>query len=286
MTLEIRPLSDALGAEAIGVNFKEPLSSEVVNDIKVAFLKYHLLCLRSDPLNPKQLFNLASHFGIPFSETTRSQWVDGISEISRLDSTYKSEEEKPKNPKLNRRSGWHTDHSFKEIPPKATILHGHEIPSKAGHTCFCNTEKAYEDLPTDTKRRLKGLIAVHSYDTMRAPARAIERTPAEIAETPDVEHPLIRVHDETGNKAIYFNSNRTDRIVGLKRNESDLLLDQIHQHMTQGKYRYDHSWSVGDVVIWDNRCLIHSVNVDYPVGEQRIHLRTLIKGKRPNNRRI
>ena len=112
------------------------------------------------------------------------------------------------------------------------------------------------------------------------------RTEEEIAETPDVEHPLIRVHDETGNKAIYFNSNRTDRIVGLERKESDLLLDDIHAHMTQKKYRYDHKWSVGDVVIWDNRCLIHSVNVEYPVGEHRIHLRTNIEGKKPFNQSI
>ena len=286
MALEIHPLNDALGAEVLGVNLKEPLSSDNINEIKAAFLKYHLLCLRGDPLTPKQFFDFSSHFGIPFSETTRSQWVDDLPQISRLDSTYKTEKDKPKNPKLNRRSGWHTDHSFKEFPPKATILHGHVIPSQAGHTCFCNTEKAYEDLPVDIKKRVEGLIAVHSYDTMRAPARAVKRTPKEIAETPDVEHPLIRVHDETGNKAIYFNSNRTDRIVGLERKESDLLLDQIHKHMTQKKYRYDHNWSVGDVVIWDNRCLIHSVNVDYPIGEQRIHLRTIIEGKRPSSQSI
>ena len=154
MTLEIRPLSNALGAEVLGVNLKEPLSSDDINEIKAAFLKYHLLCLRGDPLTPKQFFDFSSHFGIPFSETTRSQWVDDLPQISRLDSTYKTEKDKPKNPKLNRRSGWHTDHSFKEFPPKATILHGHVIPSQAGHTCFCNTEKAYEDLPVDMKLSL------------------------------------------------------------------------------------------------------------------------------------
>ena len=284
--MNILPLSNALGAEVIGVNLKMPLSSGEVNEIKTAFLKYHLLCLRSDPLNPKQFFEFSSHFGSPFSETTRSQWVDGLPQISKLDSTYITDKDKPKNPILNRRSGWHTDHSFKEFPPKATMLHGHEIPTQGGHTCFCNTEKAYNDLPLETKERVEGLIAVHSYDTMRAPARAVKRTPEEITETPDVEHPLIRVHDETGKKAIYFNSNRTDRIVGFERKESDLLLDEIHAHMTQKKYRYDHKWSVGDVVIWDNRCLIHSVNVDYPVGEHRIHLRTIIEGKKPFNQSI
>ena len=72
-----------------------------------------------------------------------------------------------------------------------------------------------------------------------------------------------------------------DRIVGLERAESDQLLDAIHEHMTQPQYRYDHEWQVGDIIVWDNRCLVHSVNVDYPVGEPRVHLRTLIEGTRP-----
>ena len=281
MTLDIRPLTDALGAEVLGCDFSRPLETGDVDELKRAFLTHHLLCLRGKPLSAQAFRDVARYFGPPHAETTRKHWVDSVPEISRLVSTYKTSEAKPKDPKLNRRSGWHTDHSFKEFPPKATLLHGHEIPSEAGHTRFCNTEKAYEDLPKATKQRLEGLMAVHSYDTLRAAARAVARTAEEIEETPDVVHPLVRTHDETGKKALYFNSNRTDRVVGLERAESDQLLDAIHVHMTQPHYRYDHDWRVGDIVVWDNRCLIHSVNVDYPVGEPRIHLRALIKGERP-----
>jgi taurine dioxygenase len=281
MALEIRPLSDALGAEVIGLDLSKPLDAAEVEELRAAFLTHHLLCLRGKPLSAQDFCDVARIFGTPHAETTRKHWVDGVPEISRLVSTYKSPDDKPKDPKMNRRSGWHTDHSFKEIPPKATLLHGHEIPSAAGHTRFCNAEKAYEDLPEATKQRLDGLQAVHSYDTLRTPARAIARTAEEEAETPDVIHPLVRTHDETGRKTLYYNYNRTDRVVGLERAESDQLLDAIHEHMTQPKYRYDHEWRVGDIVVWDNRCLIHSVNVDYPVGEPRIHLRTLIEGNRP-----
>ena len=281
MTLEFRPLSDALGAEVVGGDFTKSVTAGDVDKLKNAFLKHHLLCLRSDPLSAKALFQVASYFGTPFSETNREKWVDEIPEISRLESTYKTKDAKPKDLKLHRGSGWHTDHSFKEYPPKATVLHAHEIPSQAGQTRFCNTRKAYEDLPDSTKRRLKGLMAVHSYDTVRAPARAVPRTAEEIAETPDVVHPLIRTHDETGAKAIFFNGNRTDRVVGLPRAASDEILDLVYGHMTQDQYRYDHDWSVGDIVLWDNRCLVHSVNIDFPVGEPRVHLRTLIKGSRP-----
>lgn len=281
MTLDIRPLSDALGAEVIGLDLSKPLSDEQVAEVRQAFLDHHLLCFRGKPLPARAFREVARMFGTPHAETTRAHWVDGVPEISRLDSTYKKPEDKPTDPKLNRRSGWHTDHSFKEIPPKATLLHGHEIPSAEGHTRFCNCAKAYEDLPEATKQRLAGLKAVHSYDTLRTPARALARTAEEEAETPDVVHPLIRTHDETGEKSIYYNYNRTDRIEGLERAESDELLDALHEHMTQPRYRYDHEWRVGDIVVWDNRCLIHSVNVDYPVGEPRIHLRTLIEGDRP-----
>ena len=217
MTLKFHPLSDALGAEVVGVDFTKPLRSDDVNELQNAFLKHHLLCLRGDPLSANEFFQVANYFGTPFSETTRTKWVDEIPEISRLDSTYKTEDAKPKDPKLHRGSGWHTDHSFKEYPPKATLLHAHEIPSQAGQTRFCNTRKAFDDLPEATKRRLDGLMAVHSYDTERAPAPALARTAEEIAETPDVVHPLVRTHDETGAKALFFNGNRTDHVVGMPR---------------------------------------------------------------------
>lgn len=282
MTVEIRALSDALGAEARGLDLSQPLGAEDVREMRGAFLTHHLLCLRGGPLPPKTFYEVACHFGEPATEVTRSHWVDGAPEISRLDSGYRRAGDKPADPRLNRRSGWHTDHSFKAFPARATLLHALEIPSSGGHTRFCNTEKAYEDLPEATKKRLRGLNAVHSYDTARAPARAVARTEEEIADTPDVVHPLVRTHDETGKKALFFNANRTDRVVGLARAESDELLDSLHAHMTQPQYRYDHEWRVGDILLWDNRCLIHSVNVDYPVGEPRIHLRTLLKGDRPH----
>ena len=281
MTLEIRPLSAALGAEALGLDLSKPPEAGETRELRRAFLDRHLLCLRGAPLSPRAFRELARRFGEPATEVTRSHWVDGAPEISRLDSTYRKPEDKPADPKRNRRSGWHTDHSFKACPAKATLLHALEIPSSGGHTRFCDTEKAYEDLPEATKTRLAGLEAVHSYDTARAPARAVARTAEEVADTPDVVHPLVRTHDETGRKALFFNSNRTDRVVGLSRAESDELLDAIHEHMTRPEYRYDHEWRVGDTLLWDNRCLIHSVNVDYPVGETRLHLRTLLKGERP-----
>ena len=131
------------------------------------------------------------------------------------------------------------------------------------------------------KARLEGLRARHRYHTRRAMAPPPELTTAERAETQDAVHPLVRVHERTGRKAIYFNANRTDGIVGLSEQDSDTLLDRLHEHTIQAKYQYHHAWRVGDILLWDNRCLIHSVDMDFPVGQRRLHQRVLLAGTPP-----
>jgi taurine dioxygenase len=281
VALEINALSDALGAEVVGLDLTRPADKSDVAAIKSAFLEYHLLCIRGNQLDSDAFARVARYFGEPQAQLKRDQRVDGLPEVSILESTYKSAEDKPDDLVNVRLSGWHTDDSYFAIPAKATMLQALSIPKTGGETRFCNTRKAYEDLPDEMKVRLEGLKAVHSYDTMRAPARAPERTEIEKQETPDVIHPLVRTHEDTGRKAIYFNSNRTDSIVGMDRKSSDELLDWLHQHIKQPKYRHDHAWQTGDILLWDNRCLVHSVNTDFPVGQPRVHQRILLKGTRP-----
>ena len=281
MLLEIRPLDDALGAEVSGLDFSQDLYGQDLVAIQDAFLEHHLLCLRSDPLTVEAFAALSRHFGEPQLQLLRRRRHGEVPEVSILDSTYQRPEDKPADFKLDRKSGWHTDDSYFEVPAKATLLQSIEIPDSGGHTRFCNTRKAYEDLSEDEKRRIDGLQAVHAYDTMRAPARAATRTKEEEGETPDVVHPLVRTHEDTGAKAFYFNPNRTDRVVDMERSESDALLDWVHETITQEKYRYDHEWHVGDILVWDNRCLVHSVNMDFPIGQTRLHQRILLEGTRP-----
>ena len=281
MSLEITPLDAALGAEVSGLDISHPMNQAEVDAIQDAFLEHQLLCIRSKPLSPQDFSALASHFGKPQLQLIRKSRHGYEPDISMLDSTSKNPEAKPANFKLNRKSGWHTDDSYFEVPAKVTLLQSIEIPDSGGHTRFCNTRKAYEDLPSVDKKRVEGLKAVHGYDTMRAPARAAKRTQQETEETPEVVHPLVRTHEDTGAKAFYLNPNRTDRIVDMARDESDTLLDWVQETITKDKYRYDHEWRVGDILIWDNRCLVHSVNVDFPVGQTRLHQRILLEGSRP-----
>jgi taurine dioxygenase len=280
-TLQITPLSDALGAEVSGLDWKRPIDDATIAAINGAFLDSHLLCLRAEPLTPPEFVRVARYFGDPQLQLIREYRDPRAPEVSVLDSSYKTPQSRPSDLSLLRLTGWHTDDSYFAVPAKATMLQALATPKDGGETRFCNLRAAYADLSEELKARVDGLRAVHSYDTLRTPARAQKRSAVEKQETPDVVHPLIRTHDDTGKKAIYLNANRTDRIVDLERDESDDLLDYLHAHMTQSQYRYDHAWRVGDILVWDNRCLVHSVNMDFAVGQSRRHQRILLKGSVP-----
>jgi len=281
MAVQINPLSDALGAEIIGLDLSQPLDSDDGAAVHEAFLDHHLLCFRSAPLSAANFVNVARRFGEPQLQLLRNQRDGQVPEVSILDSTYARPEDKPEDLQLVRLSGWHTDDSYLEVPAKATLLQSIEIPDSGGQTSFCNTRLAYENLGQAEKDRVHGLQAVHGYDTARAPGRPKLRTQAEIDETPEVVHPLVRTHEDTGKKALYFNANRTDRVLDVPREDSEELLQWVLARITQPEYRYDHEWRVGDLLIWDNRCLVHSVNMDFPVSQRRRHQRILLQGSRP-----
>jgi taurine dioxygenase len=281
MPILIERLSTALGASISGVQWRSEVNAEVVTQVERALHDYHLVCLRSEPLSAIAFARVGGYFGKPQLQLLRDERDEKVPEVSRFDSTYERPQDKPDDLKFDRRSGWHTDDSYFAVPAKITLLQGLELPSLGGETRFCNARAAFEDLSPDKQREYAALQAVHSYDTERAPARAKKRNVEEINDTVDVVHPLIRHHDETGKSAIYFNSNRTDRIVGFDRRRSDALLDEVHQHMTQERYQYHHQWQLGDILMWDNRSVTHSVNMDFPIGERRIHQRILLEGLAP-----
>jgi taurine dioxygenase len=277
MSLRITPFTPVLGAEISGLEV-DSLVDDTRQALYRAFLEFHVLCIRSPVLDPGQLLRIAQVFGTPKPQLLRRQRLDALPQISILDSTYTTPAEKPADPSTLRLAGWHTDDSFCATPAKATVLQSLNVPSTGGQTRFCNARTAFADLDAKIKERITQLSAVHAYDTERAPGRALLPAGSEVNDATDAVHPLVRKHDETGHDAIFFNSNRTDRVFGWNRSESDALLNRLHSHMTQAKYEYAHSWRIGDILVWDNRSVVHCVNMDYPVGELRRHHRILIEG--------
>jgi taurine dioxygenase len=151
-----------------------------------------------------------------------------------------------------------------------------------GDTQFVNMYEAYNALPERTRRKIEGLQARHVYQS-RFSERKLPKLPGQQRniETNAVTHPLVRIHPRSGRKAIYINPIRIDEIIGLSEEETLPLLDELLEHSTQLKFQYRHKWHTGDIVIWDNRCMMHKANGDYPVGEVRYLYRVLIKDDRP-----
>jgi taurine dioxygenase len=278
-TPRIVPTTGALGARIENLDRARAGEPETAALLARALGDHLLLEIPGEPMTPEQTRDFAAAFGTPRQQLLRYKRDGAVPEVSVMVSTLMADGTTDKT--ALRAEDWHTDDSYFETPAKATLLHSIDIPSSGGRTWFCNMRAAYEALPEATKKRLDGLRAVHAYDTPRARNRPSARTAQEIAETPDVEHPLVRTHPDNGAKALYLNFNRLDRIVGLERAESDALLDELAAHCRQPQFHYAHCWSVGDVVIWDNRATMHRVDVDYPMGERRVMQRVLIEGDRP-----
>ena len=276
---EIVPNKGALGARIEGLDRRRANEPETAAMLNRALAEHLLVVVPGERMTPEETREFSKAFGRPQKQLLRYKRSGDVPDVSVMVSTLMADGSTDKT--AIRAEDWHTDDSYFAVPAKATLLHSIEIPSRGGATWFCNMHSVFEALPEATRKRIDGLRAIHGYDTPRARNRPSARTPEEIAETPDVEHPLVRTHPETGRKALYLNPNRLDRIVGLPRAESDALLDELADEARKPQHHHGNVWSPGDVVVWDNRATMHRVVIDYPVGERRIMHRVLIEGDRP-----
>jgi taurine dioxygenase len=276
---EVVPCQGPLGARIEGLDRSRAIEPETAALLNRALAEHLLVVVPGERMAPCETLAFAQAFGKPRTQLLRYKRSGDVPEVSVMVSTLMADGTTDKT--AIRAEDWHTDDSYFAVPAKATLLHGIEIPSRGGSTWFCNMHSVYEALPATLRQRIDGMRAIHGYDTPRARNRPSARTPQEIAETPDVEHPLVRTHPETGRKAVYLNPNRLDRIVGLERAESDALLDALADEARKPQHHFGHVWQAGDIVIWDNRATMHRVMIDYPMGEPRIMQRVLIEGEKP-----
>ncbi len=277
--MKVVPLDAPLGARIEGICWQDATKPDVAAALNKALGEYLLIVVPGKPMTAPLMRDFASAFGTPRAQLLRYKRNDDVPEVSTMVSTLMADGTTDKT--ALRSEDWHTDDSYMAVPAKATLLHNMETPSHGGRTWFCNMHTVYEALPESTRKRIEGRRAIHSYDTPRARNRPSVRTAQEIAETPDVEHPLVRTHPDTGRKALYLNFNRLDRILGLERAESDELLDELAAEARKPRHHFGHQWTVGDCVVWGNRATMHRVDIDYPVGERRIMQRVLIEGDKP-----
>lgn len=275
------PLSPLIGAAVSGIDL-ETLNDADFSAVNDLFLQHQLLVFKSQSLSPEGQLRFSRRLG-PMDIHVLAQYNHPeYPEIFVL-----SNEVKNGVPAgiADGGSYWHSDFAFRECPAKATILNAQVIPPQGGNTLFINMYLAYDELDPAIKARIDGLQAIHRYRPKAQRAddgtRVVMDT-AQLASTPDVQHPIVRTHPETGRKALYVHPGMTAEVVGWGEHESQDLLDMLFSHCTQEKYQYALQWSPGDVVMWDNRCVMHKATTrNLPSTMNRTIYRTTVMGERP-----
>ena len=274
--LELRPLPPVdLAAEVTGVDLDPPLPPSLIDGLRAAFRRHPVLCLRTQGLEPGQFLEVTRAFGTTQTQVLRDYRRSDHPEISVISS--EQFDSRGTGERVVFGAGWHTDDSYMARPAVATALYGHVVPPTGGDTLFADCTAAYEALPESERASLDGVMVVHTYESRRNLNRVPSRSAEEEADTPPVTHLLVRVHPDTGRRALYLNPNRMDHVVGMALEEGDALLDRLIAHATSDRFVYRHRWHPHDVVLWDNRCTMHKATDDYG-GERREMHRVLIEG--------
>ncbi|MEK9723058.1 MAG: TauD/TfdA family dioxygenase [Rhodospirillaceae bacterium] len=288
MDLTIRPLSPGFGAEALGAALAGG-GDNVAGTLRQAWLDAGgLLVVRDQDIAAPDHIAFASHFGPMFGAPGEPPLQDTVSIYIHPDhpEIYRVSNQVDANGKPRGRKGagtyWHSDVSFRERPAGASILSAKQIPDTGGDTVFCDMTRAYAALAAPIQAMLAPLKAVHDFEvaarTQYAQPLVVE---TDMAGANRAVHPVVRTHAETGAKSLYVNPGFTSHIEGLAPDESKALLNFLARHCTQPEFLYRHRWQAHDLVIWDNRCLMHYAVMDYPDDQPRYMERTTGIGERP-----
>jgi taurine dioxygenase len=265
MTQRFKPLSDAFGVEAHGIDVAR-LSQDEFGEIEQAFFAGQVLVLRKQNLAADQFLQFARRFGPPEPHVINQFHHPEHADILILSNVVR--DGKPTG-LADAGTYFHTDYSYLDMPARATTLYSRAVPSKGGDTLFANQYAAYDDLPEPTKRRIEGLVGLHHYGN-RDDVDERSRTVASVLTEEQkqkmawVRHPIARRHPVTGRKALYAVCGTSFGIEGMPEDEALALLDELKQHATQQKYQLRLRYGVGDVVIWDNASLLHSATLTDP----------------------
>jgi len=273
MSLQLIPLSSGLGAEVAGVDLSGDIDDATFAAIEQAWRDHLVLLFRNQTLGNERHVAFSARFGP----------LDDHASIPRLRDPQVPQILPVVNAVLGGRRQpvgrqWHSDLSTTLRPARGSLLRCEEIPPVGGDTMFANMYLAYETLSGTMKTMIDDLWAVH--DLTLAHHNRGRRDIDEVRRnTPPVAHPMVRVHPETGRRALYVSEMTTADIVGMRREEARPILEFLFAHCARPEFAYRHRWRVGDLVAWDNRCTIHLALDDYDIGVARRLYRTTLLGE-------
>jgi taurine dioxygenase len=272
--IQVRRLGQQIGAEIREVDVKT-IDDASFTAIYRAWLDYNVVVIPGQELQIEDFLRYSRRFGVVHPHPSKMTRHPDYPEITVL-GINKFGPDGQLDPAIYRRGaeGWHTDGAYDQEPFKATQLYALAIPSTGGDTLFASMYAAYEALPERLKQRLDGRLGAFSYGGRRKATALLNE---EDRDWKPVFHPIIRIHPETGRKALYFDPGKILRIEGADAHESDAFIEELTDCMIQPHAQYRHHWRVGDIVIWDNRCSYNKAAGDYPPEEDRIHWRVSIK---------
>jgi taurine dioxygenase len=271
--LEVHPIAGALGAEILGVDVAQPLADIVVAEIRQAFLDHLVIFFRAQRLTPQTQLAFAQRFGQPMEYPQ----LKGLPECPLVTPVIKLEHEQ-----VNFGGVWHSDTSYMERPPMASMLYAVETPPHGGDTLFANQYLAYETLSEVLKQALAGIHGINSSakaDVSKTREDRLRDAGAELKALLGV-HPVVRTHPETGRKALYLNFGHTTQFKDWTEEDSRPLLELLFRHQVKPEFTCRFRWEPGSLAFWDNRCTQHFPVNDYH-GFRRVMHRVTLEGDTP-----
>lgn len=280
MTIKVTSLTPAFAARIDGADITKPVDESTWAEIRAAFEEHSVLLFRGQPLDDEKQIAFSQRFGS--LEVTRSMNPAAGTPFARQSNLdiKTGDVIPPEDRRMVYQLAnmlWHSDSSFKPVPSLCSLLSARIVPPEGGATEFASTRCAYPALPDGLKRRAKDAVAVHDFSWSRDQVRPGFFTEKERAEYPPVRHPLVRRNPVNGREALFLGAHAS-HIVGLSVEDGRALLKELLEHVTQPQFCYRHQWQEGDLIIWDNRCVLHRATPFDTTRHKRLMQRTTVSG--------
>jgi taurine dioxygenase len=279
--LALRPLTPKLGAALTDVRLADEMSDELFRAIYRAFLRYQVLLFPPQDVPPARQVAFARRFGEVQIHIMNQYHADGFPELYRLSNLDAEGKPSGKHPDKGTLA-WHTDGSWQRVTGQATIIYGEMMPEAGGETHFADMYGAYERLSGEWKARIAGLRAVHNLDFSRTRRHGEDpMTDAQRREKPPVDQPVVRTHPETGRKCLYL-GDHAEYIVGMPYDEGRALIEELNRLAIHPDLTYEHHWTARELMLWDNRCVMHRATAYDPATQRRVIRRCTVLGEVPH----